>query len=227
MSTRNSRWLARFAICGIAAFGCGNLSAGEASTGDYTEVHACEVYTGGCTASAQATQGGRSVLRVWKFDAVAGSLSGLTVAVLEVADANLAMRGTEARAAVAYLPEQATEAQRDELLDWLKQNGVQVTDSRVKPVRYARDGERISFSAGKEIAFSTRGIEACDAGSCGEQLWYEPRGKTGAYTVLVNERSVVEEPGFKLTWKDNSAKSVFFGRFGGSEQAVFHQASLH
>lgn len=202
------------------------LAADDGPRGEYAEVHSCEVYTGGCTASAQATLGGRTVLRVWNFEPGQGDLSGLSAAVLEVADANLAMKDTVPTASVVYLPEQASEKQRTTLLGWLEKNGVTVTDSRVKSIVYSREGSMISFSAGPEIGFTTRAIENCDAGSCGEQLWYVPRGGTEAYTVLVNERSHVEEPALRLSWKDNSAKSVFFGKFGDNNQAVFTQAEL-
>jgi hypothetical protein len=199
-------------------------------SGEYVELHACEVYTGGCTASAQATLGGRSVLRVWNIqsgEAGKADLSGQTVMVLEVANENLAMPKTRATHAVAYLPESATGAQRDGLLAWLAESGVKPDETRVVPVAYRRDGAKIAASGGKEVNFTTRAIEACDSGSCGEQLWYEPRGKTDGFTVLVNDRSSVEEPALKLAWKDHSAKSVFFGKFGGSGQGGFQLAGLH
>jgi hypothetical protein len=208
----------------VALGGC--VFAAELLRGEYAELHDCELYTGGCTASAQATQDGRSVLRVWNFEAGSGELSGLTVAVLEIADGSLAMPGTTAKSAVAYLPEGASAAQGEALLFWLKDNDVRVTRSLIKPIEYSRDGAVISFAAGDGIGFSTREIEHCDAGSCGEQLWYSPRGKTGDFTVLVNEVSHVKEPALQLLWKDHSSKSVFFGRFGTSDPATFTLAVL-
>lgn len=206
-----------------------SLAAAASSSGEYVELHACEVYTGGCTASAQATLGGRSVLRVWNFQSGekgGANLAGLTAMVLEVADENLAVAKTKAAHAVAYLPESASAAQREGLLAWIAQAGVKLDDTRVMPVAYLRDGARIVVSGGKEVSFSTRAIEACDSGSCGEQLWYEPRGKTDSFTVLVNEHSSVEEPALKLVWKDHAAKSVFFGKFGGEKQSGFQLAGL-
>lgn len=198
--------------------------------GEYVELHSCEVYTGGCTASAQATQGGRSLLRIWNFNSGwvgQEDLAGLTVAVLEVADANLAMPDTTAKTAVAYLPKEINDSKRAALVEWLGKNGIFVGQTFERPLAYTREGHAISFHAGKDIGFSTRKIEDCDAGTCGEQLWYSPRGKTGAFTVLVNERSHVDEPSLKLSWKDHSSKSVFFGRFGPAEVPTFFQASLN
>jgi len=205
------------------------LAGGGAPSGEYAEVHACEVYTGGCTASAQATLGGRSVLRVWNFQSgqsAGADLAGQTVMVLEVANENLAMPKTQAAQAVVYLPESATQAQREGLLVWLAQSGVKVGETRVVPVSYQRDGARIGASGGPEVSFSTRAIESCDSGSCGEQLWYEPRGQTDGFTVLVNEHSSVSEPALKLSWKDHSAKSVFFGKFGEGKHGGFQLAGI-
>lgn len=195
--------------------------------GEYIELHACEVYTGGCTASAQITQGGRSLLRVWNFSQGPVDFTNrMSILVLETAEGNLALPQTESKKAVAYLPDESTASQREALLGWLKDNGVHVTESRAVPISYRRDGSHIMLKAGDSIALSTRAIESCDAGSCGEQLWYTPRGKTGTFTVLVNDQSSVEEPLLALSWKDNGAKSVFFGKFGTSEPPEFTLASI-
>jgi hypothetical protein len=202
---------------------------GAAPSGEYAELHACEVYTGGCTASAQATLGGRSVLRVWNFQSgqsAGADLAGQTVMVLEVANENLAMPKTSATRAVAYLPESATAAQREGLRAWLAQSGINAAETRVVPVSYKREGARITAAGGADVSFTTRAIEACDAGSCGEQLWYEPRGQTDGFTVLVNEGSSIIEPALQLSWKDHAAKSVFFGRFGGGKQGGFQLAGI-
>jgi hypothetical protein len=202
---------------------------GAEPVGEYAELHSCEVYTGGCTASAQATLGGRSVLRVWNIRSgeFAGTdLAGQTALVLEVANENLARPGTPAARTVAYLPESATDAQRKGLLAWLAESGIKADQTRTVPVEYRREGARIVVSGGKDIFFETRAIEACDAGSCGEQLWYEPRGKTDGFTVLVNEGSSIHEPALKLSWKDHSAKSVFFGTFGEGRQDGFQLAGI-
>ncbi len=211
------------ALFGVSMFSL-HAAGRSAPQGEYVELHACDLYTGGCTASAQITLGGRSVVRVWSFES--GELAGLTTAVLEVAEANLALPDTKASQVMVYLPEQATEVQRDFLLGWLKENGVAVTETRVMPVSYRREGPVVTVGVGDGLGFSTRAIEACDAGSCGEQLWYSPRGKIGAFTVLVNERSHVEEPALELSWKDNSSKSVFFGKFGVAEKGGFTLTSI-
>jgi len=194
------------------------------SSGDYVELHSCEVYTGGCTASSQATLGGRSLLRIWAFEK-AGARS-LPLAVLETAEANLAFPETKPVAAVAYLPLEATEGQRREMMGWLKARGVDATRIRVVPLSFMREGGHVVFRGGESLALETRAIEHCDAGSCGEQLWYTPRGASGCFTVLVNERSAVSEPLVHLTWRDNAAKSVFLSKFGEKKEAEFTLAAI-
>jgi hypothetical protein len=211
----------------------GLLNASPAPSGRVVELHACEVYTGGCTASAQATQGGRSLLRVWSFEngEYGGvDLAGLQMAALEVSDKNLALSDTQTSAAVVYLPAQATDVQRQALVSWLKATNPEIAAARfvekVAPINYARDAARISVRVGKEIALQTRSIARCERGGCGESLWYQPRSKTGKFTVLVNENSSVNEPTLSLVWKDHTAKSVFFGRFGDDSKPEFRLASV-
>ncbi|HRJ73731.1 MAG TPA: hypothetical protein PLS03_16030 [Terrimicrobiaceae bacterium] len=227
---RRMRWLDGVSVL-LAALTLGSplFAADPVPHGEYLELHACEVYTGGCTASAQATQGGRSVVRVWKFSddpARNAGLAGLAVVVLQVADANLAMPDTPVRSSIVYVPSQASKVQRQGLIAWLAANGVQSGDVKVAEISYRREGAVAEVSAGTGLRFRTRALEACDAGGCGEQLWYSPRGKTGAYTVLVNDQSVVEEPALALSWKDHAAKSVFFGKFGTPESADFTLAAM-
>jgi hypothetical protein len=218
----------------VAFFTAASLGiAAEVPKGQVMEVHAVEVYTGGCTASAQATSGGRSMLRVWSFeDGVQNgvALRGLQIAALQAADQNLASAETAPKSAVVYLPRNASDAQRAALVEWLKAANAEIVDTplteKITDIRYAQNGARISLNIGEGIAMKTREIQKCDTGACGESLWYKPRTKIGDYTVLVNESSTVSEPALSLVWKDNSAKSVFFGSFGGDAQPEFRLASI-
>ena len=177
--------------------------------------------------------GGRSMLRVWSFedgmqDGV--ELKGLQIAALQVAEKNLAFADTQATSAVVYLPRKATDAQRAALVSWLKTANPEMAGApmfeQIAEIKYEQKDNRISLSVGEQIALKTREIQKCDAGACGESLWYKPRSKTGGYTVIVNESSTVNEPALSLVWKDNSAKSVFFGQFGPDAKPEFRIASL-
>jgi hypothetical protein len=216
------------AFLGVTPF----IAAAEQPSGNVVEVHAVEVYTGGCTASAQATSGGRSMLRVWSFqngEHNGVALRGLQVAALQAADDNLAAAETTPKSAVVYLPRNASDAQRAALLEWLKAANAEIAETpfteKIADIRYAQNGARISLNIGEQIAMKTREIQKCDTGACGESLWYKPRTRIGDYTVLVNESSSVSEPTLSLVWKDNSAKSVFFGSFGADAEPQFRLAS--
>ena len=212
----------------------GFASAADQPKGQVIEVHAVEVYTGGCTASAQATSGGRSMLRIWNFEGGAHNgvdLRGLQLAALQTADKNLADAETQPKAAVVYVPRSASEAQRAAMLDWLKAAMPEFVElpliTKVTDIRYAaKTDAQISLGVGDQIAMKTREIQKCDAGACGEALWYQPRSKVSDYTVVVNESSTVGEPDLALVWKDNSAKSVFVGQFGSEAKRQFRLASV-
>ncbi len=186
-------------------------------TGEAVELHSCELFTGGCIASSQETLGGRTAVRAWHFtggqqNGVA--LNGLTVVALEVASANLALPETKPDATYVYLPKSANDAQRQALLSWLASNQLKPTQVQTVPITYARQNSEISLRAGARIALKTRAIEACETGMCGESLWYEPGAALKHFTVLVDEKSAVNEPGLRLTWDDHAQRSVFFGQFG-------------
>ena len=221
------------ACLSVVLFAAGTVGASNFPTGQVVEVHSVEVYTGGCTASAQATMGGRSMLRLWSFEGGAQDgvdLRGLQVAALQVADKNLAFAETKPTSAVIYLPRNATDAQRAALVRWLKAADAEIADAplieKIADIKYAQNEARISLNVGEQIAMKTREIQKCDAGACGESLWYKPRTRTGDYTVVVNESSSVDEPAFSLVWKDNSAKSVFLGRFGADAKPEFRLAAV-
>ncbi|HEY9508898.1 MAG TPA: DUF1326 domain-containing protein [Verrucomicrobiae bacterium] len=197
--------------------------AADAPRGSLLELHSCELYAGGCTVSAEATQGGRYMLRVWDF--AGGEFAGtdfkdLKLAVLQSSRDNLAAKDSESGDAVVYLPKTATQTQRDALLAWVKSSQKDFHPNtlhvRVEPLAIQKTASTYSFSAGNYISVETKPLTACDNRSCGEELWYEPRAATSVFTVAVNRSSNVAEPFLKLDWKDSAQRSVFLGRFGDS-----------
>src|SRR5437762_708319 len=132
-----------------------SLHAGETLHGDLLELHSCQLYIGGCIASSESPQDGKYLLLVWNFDG--GSydgipLRGLQVALLEVADENLALGQTKPNAAMAYLPQSATPAQTVALLDWLKSTNPELArmklPARTVPMQFTSTHGMASFSAG-------------------------------------------------------------------------------
>jgi hypothetical protein len=188
--------------------------------GEVAELHSCELYAGGCIVSAEATMGGRYVLRAWHFDSgrLNGTeLRGLSLALLELGSENLADRDQKAERAVAYVPDNVTPAQRTALLAWAKTNTVAPVAARAVPMTMSIKGDDISVHLGRDIAFTGTGAPVCGLASCGEMLWYEPRSAMSSFTVDQLTVSRVVEPALALKWQDHGRRTLFLGRFGDPE----------
>jgi hypothetical protein len=154
-----------------------------APAGRVAEMHSCELYTGGCTASSELTQEGRYSLRVWQFDRgeFAGQpVAGLSVGLLEISDSgNLAEKTVQPDHATLYLPTRATVEQRTALASWAQSN-TSIDLAKVKqtvlPLTSQIAWEHTEISGGPNLFISATVPLACDTGtSCGESLWYTPR----------------------------------------------------
>jgi hypothetical protein len=195
-------------ISALAWVTAGAGRASEPARGDVLELYSCEVFTGGCTASSEATLEGRYAVRAWHF--TRGELRGLTVATLQVANDNLAARPKSPAQTVVYLPDNATESQRAALLNWVRPAARFTT--RVVPIRFSRDGLSASLSVGDFVRVNTGPLHACDRGGCGESLWYKPVSTT-AFEPAMNRHSAVNEPALAFRWSDNNRRSAFIGQF--------------
>jgi hypothetical protein len=195
-------------LTALALLTAGASRASEPARGEVLELYSCEVFTGGCIASSEATLEGRYALRAWHFSR--GDLQGLTVATLQVADDNLAARPNSPAQTVVYLPACATESQRQALLKWARPTGRFIT--RIVPIRFERDGLAATLTAGDFVRVTTGPLHACDRGGCGESLWYKPLSAT-AFEPAVNRHSTVNEPSLALRWTDNGRRSAFIGQF--------------
>ena len=207
----------------------------ETPLGDLLEVHSCQLYIGGCIASAEATQDGRYLLRVWSFSGGSHTgvpLAGLQVALLETGDENLADKDTPATASLAYLPQSATPAQTAALVDWLKKTNPELPrvrlQTRVVPMQLSGTRNTVTFTAGDALRVDVCPFEPCGLTSCGESLWYTPRSAVTSYTVGVTSQTIVREPRLALTWIDHGKNNVFQGRFGEgtTAQATFTSPAL-
>jgi hypothetical protein len=166
------------------------------------------------------------MLRVWNFTggSFAGSdFSGLQVAVVQSASENLAAPNTRSAEGVAYLPENATAAQRKALLAWLKSSQADLASallkSRTVSLQSAKTDTGYTFTAGKFVSVKTASLESCQTGMCGESLWYSPRAETSVFTVAVDRASRVTEPLLRLQWNDGGTRSIFLGKFGDGNPA--------
>jgi hypothetical protein len=193
--------------------------------GRFLELHSCELFAGSCVVSAEANVSGNYVLRAWQFEqgSIAGvPLRGLSVALLESGDQNLAVPENAARSAVVYLPPSLTPPQRAALLAWAGQNTrAKIAGTRVIPLLIAFAGDRVDFSAGRDVAFDAAAPPPCTTlASCGEMLWYQPRGAATSFVVDQLDRSRIIEPLLTLTWMDHGRRTLFSGRFGDPDPVV-------
>lgn len=192
--------------------------------GRFLELHSCELFAGSCIVSSEANVSGNYVLRAWRFEAgsISGvSLRGLSVALLESGDQNLAVPENAAQAAVVYLPPSLDSAQRTALLAWAGQNTrAPLGKIRVLPLKMDFAGDHVGFSAGRDIAFSGGTPPTCNVGGCGEMLWYEPRGAATSFVVDQLDCSRIVEPLLALTWMDHGRRTLFAGRFGDPDPII-------
>lgn len=215
--------------CGLALSG---VRAADAPRGNLLELHSCEVYAGPCIINSQAPQGGRYMLRAWDFaggEFDGANLSGLDLGVLQLSTDNLAADDSVSGKAVVYLPNAATEAQRNALLAWLKSqpdfrpSNIQI---RTVPMEFSQTGNGYTFSAGNFIRVKSAPLNRCQTGGCGEVLWYQPRSQTSVFTVASDDGSRVSEPMLRLKWNDADQRSVFLARFGDAIPAKNLYVSL-
>ncbi len=197
----------------------------DAPRGRFLELHSCELFAGSCVVSSEANVAGNYVLRAWQFDhgAIAGvQLRGLSVALLESGDQNLAVPENSATAAVVYLPPSLTPAQRGALLSWAAQNTqAKLAATRTISLQITFNGDRVSFRAGRDVAFEAGPPPPCGTlASCGEMLWYQPRAAATSFVVDQLDQSRIVEPLLTLTWMDHGRRTLFSGRFGDPAPSV-------
>jgi len=218
---------------GILGLAATTAFAAEAPRGSLLELHSCEVYAGPCVVSSQSPQEGRYMARAWDFTGGnfnGADFSGLQLAVLQSSADNLAEANSKSGDAVVYLPQNATQSQRDALLAWLKSSQTDFhpakLETRVVPLQFTKSTTGYVFTAGKYLQVQTAPLTQCDMGNCGEMLWYQPRAQTSLFTVVVNNGSQVSEPLLKLRWIANGSRDIFLARFGQTVPAKDLYVSL-
>ncbi len=210
-------------IAALITSGCAlSLTASEGIPGGKVlELHDCELIAGGCIASSESTLGGRSLLRVWNFEKgvhAGQDFTGLKVALLQVAKANLSFPATLPTGSVIYLPPESSQEQRMALVDWLKTIHPKISagtvEEKISPIEISGAGETVSLKIGQSIALETQSLVAAGPEHCAGMLWHSPRSPMNSFNVLLNRKSMVREKGLKLAWNSHLAKSVFMGSFG-------------
>jgi hypothetical protein len=196
-------------------------SAAEPS-GEFVELHSCDLYTGGCTASGESTLLGRQVFRAWSIERGAWSgedLTHLKVAVLETGSRNLAEKGALGDRAEIFVPRDLSQAKREALVSWASAQyplprGTPVIETELI---YKRSGQEAVVAVGDTVSLTTMPIGKCSSGACGQSLWYEPQVDHSAFEVVASRTSKIQDA--TLFWADHDRPNVFLASFGPNSNA--------
>jgi hypothetical protein len=193
---------------------------GAEPSGEFVELHSCDLYTGGCTASSESTLLGRQLFRVWSISQGTWGnqdLAGLKVAVLELGSVNLAEKGALADKAEIFVPKGLAAARKEALLLWVASQGIGPASRRVvqTDIAYQRSGRATANAAvGDSISLSTMPIGKCSSGGCGQALWYEPQVKHSSFEVVASRTSKIRDSSMNFLWTDHDRPNVFLASFG-------------
>jgi hypothetical protein len=198
---------------------------GADPSGEFVELHSCDLYTGGCTASSQSTLLGRQLLRIWSIKQGTWNnrdLANLKAAVLELGSANLAENGAVADNAEIFVPKGLPAAQKEALLSWVNSQAPIPASVRVveAEIIYQRLGSVVKVAVNDSISLSTMAIAKCDSGACGQALWYEPQAEYSEFEVIASQSSNVRDAALNFSWTDHNRPNVFLASFGPNGSAL-------
>jgi hypothetical protein len=206
---------------------------GAEPSGEFVELHSCDLYTGGCTASSESTLLGRQLFRVWSIQQGTWNnqnLADLKVALLELGSVNLAEKGASGEKAEIFVPKGLEPARKEALLSWVNSQGTTPASTRVveAAITYQRSGSAAQVAVGDSILLSTATIGKCSSGACGQVLWYEPRAKHSSVEVVASRVSKIQDSFLDFLWTDHDRPNVFLASFGpNGKSGQFADSSCH
>ena len=195
---------------------------GVEPSGEFVELHSCDLYTGGCTASSESTLLGRQLFRVWSISQGTWEnqdLAGLKIALLELGAVNLAEKGAFGEKAAVFVPKGLPAAQKEALLSWVTSQGISPASTRVveAEIVYRRSGRATAnVAVGDSISLSTMAIGKCSSGACGQVLWYEPQVEHSSFEVVASRVSKIRDSSMNFLWTDHDRPNVFLASFGSN-----------
>ena len=198
---------------------------GADPSGEFVELHSCDLYTGGCTASSESTLLGRQILRIWSINQGTWNnqdLAGLKAAVLELGSANLAENGALADNAEIFVPKGLPAARKEALLSWVNSQVAIPLSARVveTEIAYQRLGSVVNVAVNDSISLSTTAIAKCDSGACGQALWYQPQAQHSGFEVIASRSSNIRDAALNFFWTDHDRPNVFLASFGPNGSAL-------
>jgi hypothetical protein len=206
----------------FSLFVVSQLSSAAEPSGEFVELHSCDLFTGGCTASAESTLLGRQVFRVWSIESGQWNgqdLTHLKVAVLETGSENLAEKGALADKAKIFVPKGLAQARKEALVSWAfdQKRLPQATPVFEAEISYQRSGQEAAVTVGETVSLTTTAIGKCSSGACGQALWYEPQANHSGFEVVASRTSRIQDT--TLFWADHDRPNVFLANFGSSSSA--------
>lgn len=218
-----------FSACALPLLGLLGPASGDdtpAPSGRYAEARTASVFAGACHYGGEAVTTGRSALCVWRIEGGAFEgvdLSGVKVAALVTADANLA-EDVERRS-VVYVD--SPDSQRGlAALRWLAATRAEIVGEvvlvRATSIETRIEDERYRVRAGEWFELDGGALPDRECCKMHYQVWYRPFDTQVDAIVGQDESFGCAEPALGLAWSRPNENAAFFGAFGanGTETAA-------
>ena len=196
-------------------------------TGEYLEARTCDVYTGPCFANAEMSLAGKEAVMAWKVEKGTWqnvTIDGLGVALVVKAEGTLGSDGVfpmkpGKTAAVIIVDENASAAQRDALVAFVKDRAKDLTKNVLNvvsaPIKLENDhleGKGV-FSAGKLASIETRKMRKNDCVCTNEMIYYQPLTKVENFSPAYALRQSYQGESLNGKWTNNNTRSAFLATF--------------
>ena len=220
----------RFALT-MAILAVGSFSSVPAASysirGDYLEARTCDVFTGPCFANGEMGMAGKEAVLAWKVSDGSWkgvALKGLSVALVLKADNSLGDDGVFPMAArtiesVIVIDEQASDAQRSALVEFVKDSAPALT-ADVRKIQAAaivlesNDDTKVSvLKAGKVAEIRTRALGGNDCVCSNETAFYQPLVDVKYPMPAYAESQSYSGSDLNATWALNGSRSAYLGMF--------------
>jgi hypothetical protein len=189
----------------------------SAITGRYVEARSASVFAGACHYGAEYTTQGREAVLAWELEG--GSVEGVSLAGVELAaavraDANLA-EPDAARSSVVYLDQDASQAQREAALAWMRrEHGAllgDIEEVRTGPLEVELDGDAYRVQAADWVRLE--GVAMPDRACCSmpSNVWYGPMVALEGRLVGESSLFAVSDPALGPSFERRAENDAFLG----------------
>lgn len=193
--------------------------------GFYLEARTCQIFTGPCFANAEFGLTGKDAIMAWSVEKGAHQgvdLAGLNAVMVICSSETLANGGIDDAKqikSVIVVDERASLAQREALIDFVKQQsgraGNAVVRTDAAPIRMSLDLANLNgeLAAGKSIRLSTRKARPGDCICTNEVAYYPPLAKLQNFVPAVSIEAAYSGRGLGTTWSMPNTRTAYMGLF--------------